>query len=95
MLRLKTLISYFFICFMMHTMYVDASDLPRIPLQISHHMLSAEVANTQRSREQGLMFRKSLEENTGMLFVFPESAYYGMWMKMGSMHYLNNRTFRK
>lgn len=81
MLRLRISVSCFFIYFMMHPMYVGASDLPRIPLQISHHMLSAEVANTQRSREQGLMFRKALDENTGMLFVFPESAYYGMWMK--------------
>lgn len=79
--RLKTLIHYFFICFMMHPMYVDALDLPTIPLQISHHMLLAEVANTRNSREQGLMFRKVLAENTGMLFVFPKSAYYGMWMK--------------
>ena len=24
---------------------------------------------------------ESLEENTGMLFVFPEANYYSMWMK--------------
>lgn len=81
MLRLKISVSYFFFCFMMHPVYAAASDLPRTSLQISRYILSVEVANTQRSREQGLMFRKALEENAGMLFVFPESAYYGMWMK--------------
>ena len=30
---------------------------------------------------QGLMFRKSLGQNDGMLFVFPEAAAHCMWMK--------------
>ncbi|HBV20761.1 MAG TPA: hypothetical protein DEF07_03455 [Nitrosomonas sp.] len=67
--------------FMTHTLHAYASDLPQISLQVSKYMLSAEVANTHRTRERGLMFRKSLGENAGMLFVFPQSAYYGMWMK--------------
>lgn len=27
------------------------------------------------------MYRESLEENAGMLFVFPEAGHYSMWMK--------------
>lgn len=52
-----------------------------IPLTISGYEIAAEVAHTQLSRSQGLMYRESLDENTGMLFVFPNSGYYSMWMK--------------
>lgn len=59
----------------------SASDSGRISLEISGHALSAEVAHTQLSRSQGLMYRESLEENSGMLFVFTDANYYSMWMK--------------
>lgn len=59
----------------------SASDSQRISLEISGHTLSAEVAHTQWSRSQGLMYRESLEKNSGMLFVFTEASYYSMWMK--------------
>lgn len=52
-----------------------------IPLTISGYEIAAEVAHTQLSRSQGLMYRESLAENTGMLFVFLSSGYYSMWMK--------------
>ncbi|PTN10797.1 DUF192 domain-containing protein [Nitrosomonas aestuarii] len=81
MMRLIVLINYCLMMFMAHSMHTHASDLPRISLQISKYMISAEMATTHRTRAQGLMFRESLAENTGMLFVFPKSAYYGMWMK--------------
>jgi len=57
------------------------SEVNVIPLTISGYEIAAEVAHTQLSRSQGLMYRESLEENTGMLFVFPSSGYYSMWMK--------------
>ncbi len=40
-----------------------------------------EVASTSRDRAQGLMFRSSLPENRGMLFVFPRESHQGFWMK--------------
>lgn len=58
-----------------------SSEVNVIPLTISGYEIAAEVAHTQLSRSQGLMYRESLEENTGMLFVFPGSGYYSMWMK--------------
>ena len=45
------------------------------------HVVRAEIANTNESRTQGLMFRKSLGANEGMLFVFPQDEAYCMWMK--------------
>ena len=40
-----------------------------------------ELAATSQARSLGLMYRKSLEEDRGMLFVFPEKAIQSFWMK--------------
>jgi hypothetical protein len=57
------------------------AQLPVIQLQAGMHLVRAEVADTFTSRMQGLMHRKSLAQNAGMLFVFEESATHCMWMK--------------
>jgi uncharacterized membrane protein (UPF0127 family) len=43
--------------------------------------VSLEIADNDSSRERGLMFRKSLPESSGMLFIFPEEGIYSFWMK--------------
>lgn len=43
--------------------------------------VTAEVANTRASRELGLSFRNKMQDNEGMLFVFPVPGRYGFWMK--------------
>ncbi len=40
-----------------------------------------EVAFTPREQEQGLMFRESMPENHGMLFVYRQPQYMSFWMK--------------
>jgi uncharacterized membrane protein (UPF0127 family) len=40
-----------------------------------------EIVATPAAREQGLMYRKSLADGTGMLFVFDEEAEHPFWMK--------------
>jgi uncharacterized membrane protein (UPF0127 family) len=40
-----------------------------------------EVARTDPERERGLMFRRELGADDGMLFVFPESSDHVFWMK--------------
>lgn len=40
-----------------------------------------EVASTDSTRERGLMFREHMDENQGMLFVWPQSGVHGFWMK--------------
>lgn len=59
---------------------------PRCPFQDSPpesggKIIRAEVAATDAQRERGLMYRKSLPENNGMLFVFDRPARSCMWMK--------------
>lgn len=69
------------VCFYIFTTNAAASERIYLPLQISNHTFSVEIAHTQQLRTRGLMYRQSLDKNAGMLFVFPEIAYYGMWMK--------------
>jgi uncharacterized membrane protein (UPF0127 family) len=56
------------------------AQLPEIPLAVDGHKLVAEVAATEEARAQGLMHRRILPENRGMLFVFREPAQHAMWM---------------
>src|SRR5947199_6699011 len=58
-----------------------AQELPTVQLQAGMHIIRAEVAADFPTRAQGLMHRKSLGQNDGMLFVFDEAAIHCMWMK--------------
>ncbi len=40
-----------------------------------------ELARTDDERRQGLMFRRSLPDDAGMLFFFDESADHAFWMR--------------
>jgi uncharacterized membrane protein (UPF0127 family) len=44
-------------------------------------LIDVEVAETERQRQLGLMNRKSLQEDAGMVFVFFEPTTGGFWMK--------------
>lgn len=55
--------------------------LPTATLRIGSQPLKVEVASNDAQREQGLMFRKSMPRDEGMLFVFEDPGYYAMWMK--------------
>jgi uncharacterized membrane protein (UPF0127 family) len=45
------------------------------------HVFSVEVARTEDQRETGLMYRRSLPEDGGMLFNFHIEEIVTMWMK--------------
>ena len=49
--------------------------------QIATYLIDAELARTAEERQRGLMFRKSLAENRGMMFQFAQADHYCMWMK--------------
>ncbi len=44
-------------------------------------VVSVELARTPMAQARGLMFRKHLPLDQGMLFVYPEPAVRGIWMK--------------
>lgn len=45
------------------------------------HDFRVEVARTRRQHVQGLMFRRHLDADAGMLFVYRRAAPVAMWMK--------------
>jgi len=56
-------------------------ELPTVTLQAGMHLIKAEVADDDRKRAVGLMFRQSLAPGHGMLFVFREKAGHCFWMR--------------
>lgn len=59
----------------------SAQQLPMMELTAGFHRIEAEVAANNAARMQGLMQRKSMATQRGMLFVFDRDAQHCMWMK--------------
>ncbi len=55
--------------------------LSAIELRVGGHRVRAEVARTEDERRKGLMFRRDLGEDEGMLFVFPRDDFRSFWMR--------------
>jgi uncharacterized protein len=47
----------------------------------TEHLFTVEVADTPETRASGLMFRKELADDSGMLFIYPGKQKISMWMK--------------
>jgi uncharacterized membrane protein (UPF0127 family) len=43
--------------------------------------INIEIADDDTKRSLGLMFRKSMAEDEGMLFIFPTEEYQSFWMR--------------
>ena len=54
--------------------------LPIIELKTGIYRIQAELADTPKAREVGLMNRTSMPTNSGMLFVFEQKAGHCFWM---------------
>ena len=54
---------------------------PYLALNADIHRIKTEIAADQPTRMQGLMQRKHLPVNHGMLFVFPVADRHCMWMR--------------
>ena len=50
-----------------------------IPVSVDGHKLQVEVAATPADRIQGLMYRRNLGQNSGMLFVYVRKARLSFW----------------
>lgn len=55
--------------------------LPMVELSAGMYRIEAEVAHTPQSRQIGLMNRRILPAQRGMVFIFPQAARHCMWMK--------------
>jgi len=57
------------------------AELPVVQLATGMHLIRAELADSMGTRMEGLMYRKSMPQGSGMVFVFDETALHCMWMK--------------
>jgi uncharacterized membrane protein (UPF0127 family) len=48
---------------------------------IMENCFQVELAKTEAQREKGLMYRKELDKNKGILFIFDKEGIYPFWMK--------------
>lgn len=55
--------------------------LPTVTLNAGIHNIRAEVATTPEQRSAGLMYRREMGTNDGMLFVFEEPGVQCFWMR--------------
>jgi uncharacterized membrane protein (UPF0127 family) len=55
--------------------------LPTVELAIGDARVTAEVAREPEQHERGLMFRRGLKDNVGMLFVFDHERKMAFWMQ--------------
>lgn len=56
-------------------------DFDEITIKINNNKLNVEYAQTFEQRARGLMYRKAMCEDCGMLFRFDEPKRASMWMK--------------
>ena len=57
------------------------SRLARIKLGAGMHLIDTQLAQTPEQRQIGLMWRKDLPQNEGMLFVFEQPSVQCFWMR--------------
>jgi uncharacterized membrane protein (UPF0127 family) len=50
-------------------------------LKLGPHKIMVEIADTDKKTQRGLMFRRHLKENEGMLFIFKDERHRSFWMK--------------
>lgn len=78
---MRKLICGVFSLAMLLTMRQVLAEMPRMDLSAGLYRIDAEVAADQANRMQGLMQRRAMPANQGMLFVFPQLARHCMWMR--------------
>ena len=57
------------------------AEMPVMELRAGFHRIEAEVAANDRNRQVGLMNRKAMPPQRGMLFVFSHENTHCMWMR--------------
>lgn len=70
-----------FLLLFCHAALAWSQSLPLLELQAGFHRIEAEVAHTPETRARGLMHRREMPVQRGMLFVFVLEGQHCMWMK--------------
>ena len=80
-MRLLVIVSLFLMYNLCEVSASAKSELSIITSNGSKHNFLVEVAKTEEEKKIGLMFRKTLAKNAGMLFLYKREALRLMWMK--------------
>ncbi|MEE2829169.1 MAG: DUF192 domain-containing protein [Myxococcota bacterium] len=59
----------------------SASGLPEIAISVGGKTIRAEVAQEPASMARGLMYRREMDWNRGMLFVYQQDRILSFWMQ--------------
>ena len=80
---ITTIITTPFIAFLFHIKSAHTETIlsNKPPVMIKGNEIFVEVADSEEERKRGLMWRKKLNNNAGMLFVFKDSSIRYFWMK--------------
>src|SRR5205809_209346 len=55
--------------------------LPSVPLTAGMHIIQAEIAQSPEQQATGMMFRREMGKNEGMLFVNDDASDRCFWMR--------------
>ena len=65
---------------------MNSAETRFISLFIGQEEFVVEIAETEEKKMTGLMYRKSIPDNFGMLFFYQNEDFRGMWMKNTLIH---------
>ena len=72
---------YLIFNFFLISFYTFSNDKIDVSIYNKNITFNVEVAKTIEERRTGLMYRKKLLNNEGMLFIFPREKIIQLWMK--------------
>ena len=72
---------YLIFNFFLISLYTFSNEKIEISIYNKNITFNVEVAKTKEERRTGLMYRKKLLNNEGMLFIFPREKIIKLWMK--------------
>lgn len=74
-------ISFFFLVFGAWTKDLEPVHFVKQKIKVGEQTLEVEVADNSEKWARGLMYRKEISKNAGMLFIFKDSKQRSFWMK--------------
>ena len=72
---------YLIFNFFLISFYTFSNEKIEVSIYNKNIIFNVEVAKTIEERRTGLMYRKKLLNNEGMLFIFPRENIIQLWMK--------------
>ena len=72
---------YLIFNFFLISFYTFSNEKIDVSIYSKNITFNVEVARTLEERRSGLMYRKKLLNNEGMLFIFPREKIIQLWMK--------------